>query len=660
MINSKYKIKSNIIAICLFISLFFILKVVEAQIILTCSKDSGSNGVYMSWNGDTLPYEVARSTSPNPFANGFSTIADNVNGYSYTDAGALAAADNYYYQVGGATQPLCSSISPVIDIYGRVNDTITITGSSLSSSDTKIYLNKIEITPTSQSNSQITFTLPAGSLSGSLIVSTTKGATNPKKLKVESAWGFNQITHINYANNYQWVDDNLGPTGNTIFIVDNNGAKTRIGTLNRPNGLPVSQVGGIFYTWYGNSLENPFNRGTINRTNANGQEITWGSIRPTGQTAYCAALAFDNVDTSFVYAADSYNGEIRKVQYNQFGGTLFASPLTMNNPAGMAVDNINPSPHLHSLWVSLSDRIRQYSYGGVVLKQYTDLDKISSYPAGMNFDDEGKLWLAKRAANKIERIDTVNDKFRELNISINDPIGVATARDADNNLIGFAAEGSRIITFPHNKLVRLHIKIVNNAFSAYYNELIQRANDALSQCGIEVQVSGLEFINMTSDYDEVEYYPCDNPPNCFPVGEEWDVLHQNRSSSPTDINIYFVKERTDKSIVGQSITSDYYLINNQTDAGIIMAQKAIDKSSILITASSLAHEIVHFLLNKSTWPAPSEHYDPATGQEWNVLNLMHGSVECPMFRLTKAPTASSQCDNINDPSNPFNSYIDQL
>lgn len=379
-----------------------------SQPILICTKDYVTNGVLMSWTGDAPPYGVIRGISPNPFTGEYFTMADNINATLYLDDGALLSADNYYYYVSSNQTPVCSMISSIIwedqkVNRGRINYILTITGVNLASSDTKIFLNKKEISPISSYPGQVTFMIPAGSLSGDFIVSSMFGATNPKSFKIESAWDFIQISQINYSSNFQWIDDLQGAALNTIFKVDNDGVKTKIGSLNKPSGLPVAQVGEIDYTWYGASLEDLANRGTIKRTSIDGGEITWGSIKPTGQTAYCAAVAADKTDTSFVYAADKYNGEIRKVFQDQFGGTLFASGLLMNNPAGMAVDNINPLPDSNSLWISLQSKISQYSSTGALIKQYSDTSKIGSYPAGMNFDDEGKLWIAKKSENRIER-----------------------------------------------------------------------------------------------------------------------------------------------------------------------------------------------------------------------------------------------------------------
>jgi hypothetical protein len=65
-------------------------------------------------------------------------------------------------------------------------------------------------------------------------------------------------------------------------------------------------------------------------------------------------------------------------------------------------------------------------------------------------------------------------------------------------------------------------------------------------------------------------------------------------------------------------------------------------------------------MNRAAWPAPDEHYDPTTQLFWEIPNLMHPYVDCALFRLTQPPISSSECANINDPSNPFNIFIDIL
>jgi hypothetical protein len=51
-----------------------------SQLVLTCAKDSGTNGVLMVWTGDVLPYDAIRGIAPDPFIGEYQTIADDVTG----------------------------------------------------------------------------------------------------------------------------------------------------------------------------------------------------------------------------------------------------------------------------------------------------------------------------------------------------------------------------------------------------------------------------------------------------------------------------------------------------------------------------------------------------------------------------------------------------
>lgn len=126
------------------------------------------------------------------------------------------------------------------------------------------------------------------------------------------------------------------------------------------------------------------------------------------------------------------------------------------------------------------------------------------------------------------------------------------------------------------------------------------------------------------------------------------LLDTLRSTEPTDLNIYFVNSFTlsgggTPGFIGETVTGDCFpdvLGMDETRSGIIVSVSKLNQWRAE-TARTVAHEIVHALMNRFNWlPGENEHLE-ASGAPLPAANIMQRAA-----RHIWA-TNNDQCLNIN-------------
>ncbi len=647
---------------------------------LTVDKDSVAGDVVLVWTSTATPYSVVRcthadftGTAPPP-----EILSAGLTVTTFRD-GVLNDGVSYFYSVEDDNAP--TRVFGMVPDSGLPGESVTLTGfgfASSSLSDNQVFVGGEPAIVTDVTDTTLTFAVPAGAVTGSVVASTSKGASGGGHTLLTTATsGLSAISSLAVdAAHVLFVSDTGGAaTSDRVYKVDPaTGLRTQVGYLNEATGLPAD-----FATpnrlYYGNALVNSYNYGTIERTDSTGNEIFYRTCgnSATADLCHVFAIGLDPFLTDYgpegrVYVADGAIGKQKVRIVPQFGAvTDFATGFTFGGaPRGVVVNVNSASPFFHDVFVADSTTVRQYtdSVPGVLQKTYDSSNSPIVTPGQMAITEETagppateRLLVADRGRNRIVMINPATDRSKTIDVPLESPRGVALDKDASGRTFAYVGEPTRIVKFPVYKTVYIAPWIADGApiSEPLVRQLVMHARTAFEMCGIDLQIRDdvvRKFAPPTNllDLEINDWTTATCGGFLSRTEDEEDLLDDSRwrSSEPTDLNIYFVRNLTvgdsepPHHTIGETVTADCFPdVSDGINSGVIIsASKVTDLELRPHTIRTLAHEIGHALIERISWGG-DEHRD-ADGIICVEPNVMNGTITA-----NSRDFDADQCSNIN-------------
>ncbi len=202
----------------------------------------------------------------------------------------------------------------------------------------------------------------------------------------------------------------------------------------------------------------------------------------------------------------------------------------------------------------------------------------------------------------------------------------------------------------------LDVKIVNGsgADEARVRQNVRDTNEILAQTGLNVRIRNIQTIADPGDLLDTDVSLIPSGPHFLPTTEEQALLGLARSTTETDINVYYVRslEGLSSEAWGIAIGPDDYVLGDAlAERGIILADLMASGSLSPLNQRDLdrellAHELGHLLIPIAVAAGSLEHGvevdDPDTGLPVaDTTNIMQ-STRC------KAP----EVIDLDDPTQP--------
>ena len=625
-------------------------------------------------------YSITRNMSPDFFGSTTpSVIAFNISGTTYSDP-VLTEGMNYFYLLDDGNAP--TTVYAASSNAGLAGDSITLTGTNFASTmaDNEVFVAGVQAVVTDVTDTSLTFTIPDDTVTGSVIVSTPKGATAGRTQFIVASSGLNRVSslavdaaHVPFVAD---TGDGIG-TWDRIFKFDPaTGVRTEVGAMNEATGLPTDASNRVYY---GNALVSTANFGTIERTSSAGGEATYRQCgnSATSDNCHVFGIGLDPFLTDFgaagrVYVADGAPAAQKVRIVPPPGGfiTDFAMGFTFgNSPRGIVVDTNPTSGFFHDVFVADSANVRRFDSAvpGTLEKTYnsTNSPLLSPRQIAVSPTPRERLLIADDGRDGLVVINPATDASKVIGYPLVDPRAVAVDTDASGRLLAFVGEATRVLNFPVPRTVYVALWVANGSGIGPQRILnqIDRTNRSLEPCGIEIKIRDdkVNFFDAGTLLD-LEAYDITGTTGCgdplfVRSGEERELLEDasRRSSETTDLNVYFVRSFTllgaEPEKTAETITADCFA--GMTDAigsGAIVSVKKLDGMNGQFTTETVrtvAHEITHALMDRNSWTSGDEH-------------LTRLGMQPPDTNLMKSPGSRrrwlvdiDQCSNINTDATMF-------
>jgi hypothetical protein len=655
---------------------------VPAEPILTVSKDTGAGEVVLSWSTTASPYAAVRGTSPDLLGAVFpSIIASVLAGSPYRDP-VLTNGINYFYSIeddNAATRVY--SMSPA---SGAPGDSVTLTGLGFDTSSpgaNQVFLAGTPATVTGVTDTTLTFVVPTNAWSGSVVAASANGVDGGRSFPLVVTSGLIRITSLGVDNAHTpFVADACDGTtcfGRILKFDPSTGVQTQVSDSAEGVGLPTDNSNKVYFA-DGRMIAG--NSGTIYRTSSAGGNVYYGYCItydvPVDEPCEPIGLGLDPSRTDFgvdgrVYVADGYspNQRVRIVAPDPAEPTTFATGFNFGaGPRGIVVDRTSTSDFFQDVFVAESSAVKRFDSGtvpGVLQKIYNSSNSPVLSPRQMAITPlpRERLLIADDGQNRIVMINPATDKTKTIDVPFSSPRGIAVDQDASNRTFAYVAEATRVLKVPIYKTVFVAPWIASGAGIGpeRVRKQIDRANNALEPCGIEIKIrnDSVNFFSAGANLDlpitnwTDPTNSCTNP-LLVHTGQENAILTGQRSADPTDLNIYFVRRFTGPAnlrTIAETLTEDCFSdVTDTANSGIIVSVEALNVATISgttvqvvsDTTSVVAHEIGHALINRFLWGGGDDHANQS-GTPYAPPNLMyiHSS------RKVRTLDDPDQCANIN-------------
>jgi hypothetical protein len=664
---------------------------------LTLAKDTGTGDVVLSWIATTGPYAVVRSTS----ADFFGLVAPQVltaglSGTTFRDP-VLTDGIAYYYSIEDANAP--PKVHSLSINAGLPGDSVTLTGTGFAATlgDYQVFVTGVPATVTAVTSTTLTFTVPAGVVTGSVVVLTPNGADAGRLLYVVAAGSPSAFVtplenistvavdaaHIPFV-----ADRGTTATADKVHKFDPaTGSLTQVGAIAEPIGLATDSATPN-HVYYGSSVADINNFGTIRRTDSSGTDSVFGfcgdSTAMPVENCWVWAVGVDPDLTDFgaqgrVYVADRNHNTIKIAKPVGSPGlpyVVFApSPgLFLAAPRGIVVDRNAASPFFHDVFVSRSATVERYSSAipAVLEKTYDSTNSPILNPGQMAITPSAaasasgeRLLIADRNQNRIVMINPATDKTKTIGIPLSSPRGIAVDQDVNGKNFAYVAEQARVLKFPIYRTVFVVPWIADgaNISATQVRRQVEAASRSLEPCGIEVKIRDDKVNTFTPGaLLDLEITDWSVPTNVCGgatltrTGEEATLLDDTsrRSVVTSDVNLYYVRAftvgATTPNVAAETITADCFTaagVSDSANSGIIVSMNSVRKFSA-DTIYVIGHELGHALIGRLQWTSLDEHKNQA-GMTYATPNIM-----TPILSASRWVFGDTdQCLNINADNNIF-------
>lgn len=646
---------------------------------LLVTKDAGTGDVVLSWNATQAPYAVTRSTSPDFVTGPSPEIAGaGVLGTTLRDP-VLNDGITYFYLLDDGNAPSQAlRLTPDAALAGTA---VMITGTGFDTSAPSandVYVGGVEATVTAVTDTTLTFITPTQSFSGFVVSVNSKGASDARKrLTKVVTEGLAAISSVGIDNSGNPFVSDTGTSGTSdrVYTFDpNTGARTQRGFLGEAVGLGIADPANKMY--YGNSTLNAANFGSIETTDASGNETFYRSCGNSATSDNCYAFAigldptlFDFGTNGRVFVADGAPGK-QKVRLVPLTGlvTDFATGFNFgSSPRGIVVDLNSSSSFFHHVFVSDSTSVKQFNglVPGVLQKTYNATNSPVLDPRQLAITQESsgpgrseRLLIADTGQDRVIILNPATDRSRFLDIALIDPRAIAPYKDAvTGKSLAYVGEPTRVIRVPVLRTINIVPWVASGAgiSDAEVRRQIQNARAVLEDCGFDVHLvdDRINRFNAGPLLDlEINNWSLPTV-GCGPAlartQEERDLLDEptRRGAEQTDLNVYFVRRFTVNngpdpgSTIGETVTGDCFPgLQDGTESGVILSVEQL-VGYAPATRRTVAHELGHALLYRLSWPPGDEHSD-ASGVLYTPPNFM-----AQFAGQGNRVADGDQCQNIN-------------
>ncbi len=418
------------------------------------------NDVVLSWTTGTPNFRVLRSRTPT-FMSGNAAIAEGLGGSPATDSGAASTADLYFYQVVGAGEPSpglydlnpprpVPAISMLTPNSGVPGITATIDGSNFApdGSGMVVMFGDLPADLQSATATQILATVPAGAVTGDVVVCVMDVCSNKVRFTVTFGPTFQNISSLAFepGTGSLWVGDR--GAADAVIELDPNGNSAIRGTLAETfisNPSPGDGTGRVYFS---NGTISDFNVGNIryidSSTNANVLFRAAGVLTGDPNTTdpvHARGLAARDGEPDVAYFLDGHDNTVRRVP---FTGTIDKNwgnigTLSFNDPAGARFDSLG------NLYVSSTTAIYKITPGEVA----TQVASGFTGAAGLDLsEDTGvpTLLVADRATGQVFLVNGQSGFKEVVGDGFTNPVAVAFSRNlTTGEFFYYVAEPTRII-----------------------------------------------------------------------------------------------------------------------------------------------------------------------------------------------------------------------
>lgn len=651
--------------------------VIFPQPSLLVTKDTGTGDVVLSWNATQAPYAVTRNTSPDFFDVGTpQIIGAGILATNLRDP-VLNNGITYFYLLDDGNAPSQAfSVAPDAALAGA---TVTITGTGFDTSApsaNEVYVGGVQANVTGVTASTLTFVTPTESFTGFVVSVNSKGASDARKRLTKVVTdGLAAISSVGIDNSGNPFVSDTGTAGTSdrVFTFDpNTGTRTQRGFLGEAVGLGIADPANKMY--YGNSTLNTANFGTLETTDASGNEAFYRSCGNSATSDNCYAFGigldptlFDFGTNGRVFVADGAPGK-QKVRLVPLTGLItdFATGFNFGTPPrGIAVDLNSSSSFFHHVFVSDSTSVKRFNglVPGVLQKTYNATNSPILDPRQLAITQESsgpgrpeRLLVADTGQDRIIVLNPATDRSRFLDIALTDPRAIAPYKDAvSGKSLAYVGEPTRVVRVPVLRTVNVvpWVAVGSGISDADVRLQIQNARAVFEECGFDVHLVDDKINRFGAgallDLEINNWTVTGCGPTLARTPEERDLLDatSRRGAEQTDLNIYFVRRFTvnngsdPANTIGEAITADCFPgLSDRTQSGLILS---VEKLQLYAPATkrSVAHEVGHALLYRFGWLSNDEHKNPS-GTLYTSPNVMTRSAG-----QAQRVADGDQCQNIN-------------
>ena len=411
------------------------------------------NNVVLSWTTGTPNFRVLRSRTPN-FMSGNVTVAEGLAGSPSTDVGAASTAELYFYQVVGAGDPSpglfdlnpprpVPAIAMLTPNSGQPGIMVTIDGTNFvpDGSGMIVMFGDLPADLQSATATQVLATVPAGAVTGDVVVCVVDVCSNKVRFTVTVGPTFQNISSLAFESGTGslWVGDR--GAADDVIEIDSTGTAFNRAALAEPFVSNPSPGDGTGRVYFSNGTTNPLNLGQIrfidSATNSN------TLFRNASTTEVRArALAARDSEPNVAYFLDGANNTVRRVPFTllidpDWGNT--AGLFVFNDPAGARFDSAG------NLYVSSTTAIYKIAPNETVTQVATGFTGA----AGIDLsEDTGvpTLLVADSATGQVFLVNTQNGFKEVVADGFTNPVAVAFSRNLTTGELFYdVAEPTRII-----------------------------------------------------------------------------------------------------------------------------------------------------------------------------------------------------------------------
>lgn len=473
----------------------------SAQVTDLIATDVGEN-VVLTWTTGTAPWRVIRSDTPD-FYFGNRNVAEGLLVATAIDAeGASHGSPNHFYRVlenGEADPPgfVANPPRPVPFVTalspdsGKAGEIVTITGGNFEPTGATMTVSfdglYADILGTGET--QLIVQVPEDVLTGFVFVCRAGVCSNRLLFKVVVGPPFQDLSSISFepGTGSLWVADR--GTVDTVYELDAAGTLTARGTLNQAllgHATPHDGSGRIYY---GNSLDNDFNFGTIEFVDsASNAEVFFdnaGQSSGTNTGVRCEGIVANVLEPEVVYYLDGRANTIRRVVRDALAHDLSYGDrsFSFNSPAGARFDSAG------NLYVSSTTELHK------ILPQEAGVELVASgftAAAGIDLSEASgipMLLVADEGAGTVWLVNGETGDKEVVGSGLTAPVGVAFSADlATEALFYDVAEPTRIVRLPDPRVEFTDIEDVRILLSKRGTSDSYPSTDQTQDGEIKVQV----------------------------------------------------------------------------------------------------------------------------------------------------------------------------